>query len=750
MQVNKFIKYLLSILIIANFTIFNKAIAQLQTSDAFTGAVKRDVLPSNLPKTNFIFNPDIQTTPNIPASPNGVNAITDGQDVRIFPSANVQAEVHISINKLNPNNLVASANTYLPTTTYNQGYYYTLDGGNTWNGADQLQNNPGLLFGDPSTAFSADGRAHITTIDPVAGYLAQNSTNGGLTWSNLISGTNQASFDKEMIAADNLPTSPFANNVYCAWSILQSNVGPYFVNFNRSINNGASFTAPITLKPNNGLGQGTNVQTGPNGEVYVCWADYDVDGTNKVTFPSHGLGFCSSTNGGVSFAAYRRVLNYTGIRASNGTDPLFNNIGVNDFPSMAVDKSNSIHRGRIYVVLPIKENGNGKAVIGFTFSDNQGATWSTPTTISIPTGRQNWFPWITVDDCSGDVWATYYSFDTPSGFTTNTYVTHSIDGGTTWESQRVSDVSHTTAPINDAIFRTGYAGDYIGITAFGGRAYPIWMDNRNGTWQLYCSPVTSNLNSYSISGDNIFCTTSTNYTIPNLPTGATVVWSVTPSGIATPNSPNSTQTTLTKNASGVITLDAIVSNACGQTITVTKPNISVGKPQPGPITFVLIDPALGKIQAMVDPVPGATSYNWYKNGVLQTISHGAAIQFPIARNVCNVYYDISVEAINSCGTSLRTHGEAYVPPCNNVFAVSPNPASASINVAPAAGNAQLSANTTIDEIRIYDLRGNLKIYQKFHKVQSALINISGLTSGTYFVEITDGSYNERQQIIIQQ
>ena len=148
-------------------------------------------------------------------------------------------------------------------------------------------------------------------------------------------------------------------------------------------------------------------------------------------------------------------------------------------------------------------------------------------------------------------------------------------------------------------------------------------------------------------------------------------------------------------------------------------------------------------------MPGATSYNWYKNGVLQTIGHGSFIQFPITRNLCNVYYDISVEAINSCGTSLQTHAEAYVPPCNNAFAVSPNPASASINVAPAAGNAQLSASTTIDEIRIYDLQGNLKKYQKFNKVTSATMNIQGLIKGSYFVEIISGTIKERHQLVIQ-
>ena len=51
--------------------------------------------------------------------------------------------------------------------------------------------------------------------------------------------------------------------------------------------------------------------------------------------------------------------------------------------------------------------------------------------------------------------------------------------------------SNPISPINNNFFAQGYAGDYIGITAYGGKAYPIWQDDRNGTWQLYCSPVTS-------------------------------------------------------------------------------------------------------------------------------------------------------------------------------------------------------------------------------------------------------------------
>lgn len=281
---------------------------------------------------------------------------------------------------------------------------------------------------------------------------------------------------------------------------------------------------------------------------------------------------------------------------------------------MAVDKSNGAHRGRIYVVLPVLENGNGKAVVQYTFSDNQGATWSNPVTISIPNGRQNWMPWITVDDCTGDVWAIYYSFDTPSGFTTNTYVAHSADGGTTWENEKVSDVSHTTAPINNTIFANGYAGDYIGIAAFGGRAYPIWMDDRNGTWQLYCSPALVEAPSVTINGPDRFCGSGT-YSLSTLPTGYNVLWSSSNPSIAdVPPSSTSNSVIATRFSNGNFDLIATLTpgGGCASSITVTK-NINVGNVSSTTTINLSISAQLctGYVfTASVTPNPDATNYLW--------------------------------------------------------------------------------------------------------------------------------------------
>lgn len=139
----------------------------------------------------------------------------DGTDIRIFPSPNPQSEVHISISKVNPAVLLLSSNTF-PVTNSWQGAYWSTNGGTTWVGSDNLPNNaPGR--GDPSTAFDAAGNGYIETMTYPAGnvqadpngYAVQRTTNNGITWQpQAIGSGNNIGFDKPMIAADDISTSP--------------------------------------------------------------------------------------------------------------------------------------------------------------------------------------------------------------------------------------------------------------------------------------------------------------------------------------------------------------------------------------------------------------------------------------------------------------------------------------------------------------------------------------------------------------
>lgn len=85
------------------------------------------------------------------------------------------------------------------------------------------------------------------------------------------------------------------------------------------------------------------------------------------------------------------------------------------------------------------------------------------------------------------------------------------------------------------------------------------IDNNLQNCVRICPPL-------SISGDNAFCPPASNiYSINNLPAGATVEWNTTPAGIAVPNTPYSTSTTLSRNSDGIITLQATITKCLWRT-----------------------------------------------------------------------------------------------------------------------------------------------------------------------------------------
>jgi hypothetical protein len=179
-------------------------------------------------------------------------------------------------------------------------------------------------------------------------------------------------------------------------------------------------------------------------------------------------------------------------------------------------------------------------------------------------------------------------------------------------------------------------------------------------------------------------------------------------------------------------------------------DLIAGSPSPSPINTLLVDPDFGKIQVESLPaIAGATDYRWYKDGVLQTIYHSTFAQISIPRDVCDVGYGITVTETNACGTSAPTYLGVFVPCNGDYYKVSPNPATSQINISADESKTQSSLNKTFDEVRIYDLQGTLKKYQSFSKSASASINTSALTPGNYFVEIINGAYKEKHQLIIQ-
>lgn len=151
-----------------------------------------------------------------------------------------------------------------------------------------------------------------------------------------------------------------------------------------------------------------------------------------------------------------------------------------------------------------------------------------------------------------------------------------------------------------------------------------------------------------------------------------------------------------------------------------------------------------------------TNTNWSQNGNNMNFYFWQAGQTAVFR----------ITASNTCGNTVNNFGFRAIT-CGGggggceQYKVSPNPASGSLKVVvpnipppcPLGTSSKTKDGTmpelVITEIRLYDNLGNLKQVRKEKSSKQATVNLAGLKSGIYHIVITDGTYKERQKVIIQ-
>lgn len=403
--------------------------------------------------------------------------------IQIFPSSDhSQSESCITVDPNDPDHLLVGVNAITNDSypDFHQGYYYSFDGGATWDGGNILP-GAGSDAGDPVVNIDLDGNAFFNYITWTSGMQcwSKKSTDGGVNWQTSVLFPNAGESDKPWAAVDVSSGSPYNGNVYSAWTDF--NQYPYPIKFTRSTDNGGSFESAFNISGStaNYLAQGVCLAVGPAGELYAVWAIYK-DGI----LTEKGIGFNVSYNGGASWGTAFEIpgLNVQGIRGylkSTG-------IRVNSFPSIAVDRSS----GAIYVIWT--DNGSGDPDIMITSSDDDGATWSSPARINddaYGNGFDQWFPWVTVDQGTGNVGVVFYdSRHDPANQLATMYVAYSADEGGSWTNLRVLDTQFMPTPIPGCAY--GYQGDYIGIAAANGTLFPCWcMPEADGIYQVYFAGV---------------------------------------------------------------------------------------------------------------------------------------------------------------------------------------------------------------------------------------------------------------------
>ncbi len=384
------------------------------------------------------------------------------RNILVSHPGNIQPEeVTISINPRDPLNVVAGSNL--------DYYYYSTDGGYTWT-EGRLRSNLGV-WGDPSVIFDTEGNLYYGHLsNPVDGdfidrIVVQKSTDGGLTWNDGVGiGLNPPrDQDKEWLAVDHT-NSPFRNSIYAAWTEFDRYGSPapedrtrILFSYSRDFSDSWSDPVAVSDVTGNCLDSDNTVEgavsaVGPEGQVYLSWAG------------PLGIVFDKSLDGGQTFGDDILVDPMPG-----GWD--FHIPGIyrcNGMPVTACDISDSPHRGSIYIMWSDQRNGIHDTDVFLVKSKDGGGTWGPVKRVNDdPPGKQQFFPWMTVDQSTGNIYVIFYDRRDATDYSTEVYLAKSSDGGETFRNYKISEYPFRS--VSGIFF-----GDYLNIAASAGKIHAIW------------------------------------------------------------------------------------------------------------------------------------------------------------------------------------------------------------------------------------------------------------------------------------
>lgn len=448
-------------------------------------------------------------------------------------------EVSMAVNPTDPLNVVAGAKDYTladgPPCGENNvwnGYYWSTDGGLTW-GNGMMTGYPGgpegplsgnLCNTDPVLVYDGDGNVWYSGLNYRGATMGepQTGTGGAVTGSQVYFGRSNdggatypdiyfSSFgdndnifnDKQWFAID-----PSTGHMYLTWTdfVTPGGICPPTgcgqIMFSESID-GEVWTQPVPIieagdvQP---IEQFSMPIVTPTGEVLVLWLHFGQpqaeDPTSRVAtlyltrgVPQTALG--QVLEGGLSpVTVFHPALPLFTIPGS-----YFGGIPEHSFrsatlPVGAMDATGGDNHGCMYIAWSDLSGDDANVQTAKTcapYTSLQGIGPLLGPDNELAPGNQ-FMPWIDVAP-DGSVHIAFYD-DRASDDRTllDLYHAYSLDGGDTWTTQRISEVSFD--PLH-AYHQAGstFIGDYIAVDASHMGIHFAWADTRHGTSDVYHAVV---------------------------------------------------------------------------------------------------------------------------------------------------------------------------------------------------------------------------------------------------------------------
>ena len=402
--------------------------------------------------------------------PAAAPALIAGSNINISQSSASEQENAIIINPTNPSNLFATS-TGGAVAPGGVGYRFSMDAGATWQAS-----NASALFtsaGDQQMAWDRFGNLFMVQLSFTGGNLVTTvglSINGGASFSLLL---NTGVFgDQPSIAVG--PNSVWVD--YNTGGPMTARGAPV-----TGLGVVGAFTA--AGEPAGLPGTFGDIAVGPNGQVMMVYQEQNgtvgpaANGPSELYFSLDPDG-----TGPLGFSPTATIM--TTKCGSYDAIPSQPNRTVGAEANLAWDRSNGIHHGRVYLVYSdenIDESNDLETMV--RFSDNNGATWSTPVRVNddaLGNGKSQFNPAIAVDQTTGNIAVTWYDCrNSPTNNTAQVWGSVSHDGGVTWDANLQISGGSTNALVSAA---AGFDfGDYDKMDFHAGVFYRAWTDNSNST-----------------------------------------------------------------------------------------------------------------------------------------------------------------------------------------------------------------------------------------------------------------------------
>jgi hypothetical protein len=364
------------------------------------------------------------------------------------------------------------------------GFARSVDGGDTWEDRGAVSNDDS---GDPSMVWRrVDGKFYYAALrnGGLGLYRSDDDCQSFVFVSQIASGDD----DKELMAIDNDPTSPFYGRIYIVW-IDFGNGGRIFSTF--STDAGATWSTQLAISGAGEDVQGAWPTIAPNGDIYVSWLRWLPPGG----FPNGDVEVpvVRSTNGGVSYSALAPAMtgqanprDATASNAANCNRPAIKgNIRLLPSPQI-VFRGGFLHA--VYSYDPDGFNTGDVIDVFYRRYDPVGNTWGPEIRINDDgTTTDQYQPTLAVG-AAGQVTVGYYSRqnDVANNLLFDYYSRTSFDNGASWTEPSVRLSDESSPVVLDGQLANCYHGDYDQqLQDEDGRAHYLWSDDRDGTPDIF-------------------------------------------------------------------------------------------------------------------------------------------------------------------------------------------------------------------------------------------------------------------------